>query len=89
VDEGVHIAELQFDGGANIVIAGDCAKFPDDAQAAVHVPPVIIGQFKNEKIFKNISIDHGISVFIVYILYQSVWFGLFSHEKAITPPTEE
>jgi hypothetical protein len=30
-------------------------------QAAIHLPPVVIGDFKDEKVFEHVAVVHGIS----------------------------
>jgi hypothetical protein len=43
VDEGVHIPELQLDGGADVVEAHDLGKLRYDAKSAVEFAKMIVG----------------------------------------------
>ena len=52
VNEGIHIAQLDLDGGTHVVEADDAREVGDDAQAALEPPPMVIGKFENEEVFK-------------------------------------
>jgi hypothetical protein len=56
VDEVVGLAELQLDGGPHIVEADYLGEVIDDAQAPVHAAPVVVGQFENEQVFKDVVV---------------------------------
>jgi hypothetical protein len=48
MDEGVDIAELQFDGGAYVIEAHNLREVIDDLQAPLQVAQVVIGQLQHE-----------------------------------------
>jgi hypothetical protein len=48
VNEGVNIAELQFDGGAHVVKAHNLREVIDDLQAPLQVAQVVVGQLQHE-----------------------------------------
>ena len=59
VNEGVHVAELQLDGGAHVVETHHLGEGIDDFQSPVEPSPMVVGHFQHEKVFENIAIDHG------------------------------
>jgi hypothetical protein len=58
VDECTHIAELQLDRRAHVVEAYDLSKLLDNSETAIDTAEVIVGQFENEQVLKDVFIDH-------------------------------
>ena len=60
VDEVVHVPELELDGGLDAVGARDARELRDDFQPAFPPAPVVVGEFQNEKVFKDApGVVHG------------------------------
>jgi hypothetical protein len=53
VNEGVDVAELQLYRGLDMVAPNDSAKLIDDPQSPIGLPPVIVGEFKDEKVIED------------------------------------
>ena len=67
VDEPVHIAELELDGGPDAVEAHDAGKVIHDALSALEAAPVVVGQFQHEQ-----AIKEAFSFFVVVHQYFSL-----------------
>ena len=59
VHKAVHVSELELDGGAHVVEADHAAVLMHNIQGALEAALVIIGHFKNEQVFKDITIHIG------------------------------
>jgi hypothetical protein len=55
VDEGVDVAKLQLDRRLDVVEADDPRKVGDDAQPAFKSALVVVCQFEDEQVFKDLA----------------------------------
>jgi hypothetical protein len=54
VDEGIDVAKLQLDRRLDVVEADDPRKVGDDPQSAFKAALVVVGQFEDEQVFKDL-----------------------------------
>lgn len=59
VDEGVHVAELEFDRRPDVVVAEDGGMVADDLEPALDLAPVVVGQFEDEEVLEQIAVALG------------------------------
>jgi hypothetical protein len=64
VNEAIDIAELKFDGSADIVKPGHTAMFTDNLKPALQTTLMVVRHLKNEQVFKNVSVHIGVLRFI-------------------------
>ena len=56
VDEVLHVAQLEFDGRADIVEADDARIGRDDVEAALHAARMVVGELQDEEIFEDVAV---------------------------------
>ena len=61
VNERVHVSKLQLHGCTHIVEPNYLSEGLDDFYAPFNTTPVIVRNLENEKILKNIAVDHTTS----------------------------
>ena len=60
VNERIDVAELQLDGGPDVVEADHLGERRNDSQAALHTAPMVVGHLQYEKVFEDIAVDHNV-----------------------------
>jgi hypothetical protein len=58
VDEIIHVAKLELDRRPHVIEPHDPRVLAYDFKAAIHVPPVVVGHFKDEEVLKEIAVVH-------------------------------
>ena len=58
VDEIIHVPELEFDGGADIVEADNFREIVDDFQAAFQLAPMVVRHLEDKQFIKKIAVNH-------------------------------
>jgi hypothetical protein len=57
VDEIVHISELQFYRGADVIVAHHSREVGHDAHSAFEAAPMVVRHFENEEFIENIALN--------------------------------
>ena len=60
VDEAVDVAQLQLDGGADVVEAHHLRVGSDDLEAALYVSQMVVGQLQDKQLIENIRTGHDL-----------------------------
>lgn len=55
MNESIDVAKLQLDRRLDVVEAHDPREVPDDPQSALQASLVIVRQFEDEQMFKNLG----------------------------------
>jgi hypothetical protein len=58
MDEAVDVAQLQLDGGADVIEAHHLRAGSDDFQAALYVSQMVVGQLQDKQLIENIRTGH-------------------------------
>jgi hypothetical protein len=61
VDEAVDVAQLQLDGGADVIEAHHLRVGSDDFQPALYVSEMVVGQLQDKQLIENIRTGHDSS----------------------------
>src|SRR6185312_1362522 len=62
VNKGIHIAELKFQRGANVIETHHLAERIDDFQSTAETAPMVTRHLQDKKFVENVTINHAISL---------------------------